>query len=717
MGAGLLLAPALLRSSALRDAAPDVPQIVLPGEATLIVRPAPATGALLRGQIQLVADAAGRAPIAGEVARQLAAPGTRVKRGDAVLEISSGVASRPAPAAERQQSAAEQSQIAAANEQAALAGRAAIAQAQLHSAQERVDRAQAQVGTARDIVRRLQNGEAVAPSELPPSFRPQRERVRLRRVAAPAIITTSRAAAIALQQAQAAREAARDGAQALQSARDTLGDAQKSVRETADRARTTAQTVTDVETRFDQKKASGADVEAARAAQKEAQSDADAASKAVAGAKVELAAREKSAASLEKYAEQAGDEAARLGAPRPTPVSAPTASATVAPARVTLEQAARFAGAALDESRRASRNAERIRASIDAYQQRVTTSRTEIETTSRNLASAQQKVLDSVPRARFTTAVAPADGVVTWVSRLAREVGRGDSVFGLASGGKINARFQDSSGLWRGLKAGAVLTAFVTAPPKAPAATIAEAGATASTTATPVAPGTPAPVVSKPGAGTTSAVPDDAQMVTVHLREVQTPAAPGAAATLSGEVQLTSGAATQPLRAGAVVMASVPRPGAKPTLSVPVGALLQRDNATYLAVLLPIAPSPAPSSAAPKDSASNSASSNSASANDSEPSAAQNATAPGQFRLHWQRVQLGAGDGLRQEIVAGLAPGTRIVAQSGELEAMQLAPALANPVGNPGAAPASGEKPRADATPAASALPAEVVVRLTAPIA
>ena len=653
LAAGLLLTPFLIQPATPRGAGAEAPILILPQETTMIVSPSAAPGATLRGEIRLVADIAGRAPVAGQVARQLVSTGARVKRGDAVLQISSGEGRRVAPRAESQQNRAEQSQIAAADAQTALAQRVAIAETRLRAARERVERAQGQVGAARDLVRRLQNGEKVASGELPAPFRaresasnaipaPRRERGRVRE--------PNRAGEIALQQAQAAKDAAREGARDAGIAKQMLQNAQKSARDAADALKTATQNVADVEARFDEEKAGAADVEAARAAQKEAQVAIAAATRGQNSAKIEVAKREKNAESLQKYADQAAAEAksavgnAQLFAEEaPAENAASSASAAPAaasPSRVSLEQAIQFAGAALEESRRASRDADKIHAEIESYQRAAKNSNSRIAEATQDLASAQQQVLDSTPRPRFTSAYAPESGVVTWISRLAREVGSGESVFGIARGARVNARFEDKSDLWRGLKTGAVVSALVTPPSS-------QNGAVATPNSAPIE---------------------------VKVTAIEAPALEGEAAIVSGEVQPSGnpiGALPAPtLSAGATIVASVARPGEKPTLSVPPSALVRRGGAVYIAVLTQQNgenPSPPPT-----------ANSEAAKMPASEAATKTEAMEAPIFQLTWQKVETGRGDAMRQEIVRGLKAGSRVVASTVQLQEMGLIPAISS---------------------------------------
>ena len=643
---GVSLAPLLLTpQSDLKVGESEVytpAEIVLPSESTLVVVPTLPPGALLRGQIRLVADVTGKAPVSGQVARHLVENGARVRRGDAVLEISSGGQTRSVLPSELRQNRAEQGQIAAADAQNALAAKVNAAQGRLRDAQERVSRSQAQIAVARDIVRRLQNGAVVSPAELPALFRgpgPQIEpfrpgqakkrRVRRGSERGTSIPSSARADdrpsnvraesenRIALRQSQAAREAAREGARDLQTAQKTLAEAQSSVRDAEKKLQNATKNVADVETRFGAKKASGADVEAARSAQSEAQQALGSAGKAVVASKAEVSRREASAKSSQIYADSAGVQAAkalsaaRLDLPGNVPDGEDSGSqkgadipeeATnsdsgernssnndVSPARVTLDQAIRFAGAALDESRRASRDAERIHAQIEGYQNQVTSSRSRVESATQDLVSAQQKVLDSAPRPRFTASYAPADGVVMWISRLAREVGAGQAVFGVARGEKVVAHFEDNSGLWRTVKKDGTLPAFVVDASDAKL------------------PGQPIPN-SKTASGAKPSMPNTSSLAMpgdlatgggfpaqVKITAIETPSKSGAPAILTAEVRAAPGTGSvgtgsvAPFRAGAGVLIPMPLPAQKATLSVPASALVKWGNQTYLAVLSPVA--------------------------------------------------------------------------------------------------------------------------------
>ena len=644
--AGLGMVPFLMQPAAPRGEESAQPILILPQETTMIVQPAAAPGATLKGEIRLVADVLGRAPVAGQVARQRVEVGARVKRGDAILEISSGDGRRAAPRAESLQNRAEQSQIAATDAQTALAQRVTVAQSRLRAAQERVERAQSQVASARDVVRRLQNGEAVSSRELPTPFRAREIKpIAPRRARRP---EPNRAGEIALQQAQAAKEAAREGTRDLQIANQMALSAQKSAREAEAKLVAATTAVTEVEKRFEEKKAGAADVEAARAAQKEAQIAVTVSARALTSAKAEQAKREKSALALQKYADSAATDAKKtlsdvqVFSEEPseqTPEPARDAS------RATLEQAIQFAGAALEESRRASRDAERIHAEIEDYERAAKNTNARIAESTQDLAAAQQQVLDSTPRPRFTAAYAPESGVVTWISRLAREVGRGESVFGIARGQRVGARFQDKTGLWRGLKKGDVVSAL--AIPKTAAA-------------------------SQPQSGS-SLTKDIQSLVEVKITEIEPPASADEAAVVDAEVQIVkdgtaqNGAISPALSEGASVLASVARPGAKPTLSVPLSALVRRGDATYVAVLeqKPVeVATPALQETAKNESATT-------------------PTEAPAFNLRWNKVQLGRGDAIRQEVVSGLKAGSRVIVLPGQLQEMGFVPSISSPSATP----------------------------------
>lgn len=669
LGVGLALAPLLLKPTRATtgDGAQVIREIALLQEDTFLVTPTLPPGALLRGKIRLVAgetDALGRAPVGGQVARHLVESGARVERGTAIVEISSGAAQRAVPASEFRQNRAERSQIAASDAQNALAQKISIAQTQLRAAQERIARSQEQVSTARDIVRRLQNGQSVAPGEIPSLPRAAQGRSNRARKRLP---RPDRATEIAARQAQAARLAAQESTRALETARTMLSDAQNAARDAEQKAQSTAKSVVEVEARFDDKKASGADVEAARAAQKEAGNAAETAAKAVISAKSELSKREKNASSAQDYAQSSAEIAAKalagarldgssvLDAERE---SDPIPSAPEGAPRVTLNSAIQFAGAALEESRRASRDAERIHADIEGYQSQVTRSNSRIEAATQDLAQAQQRVMDSVPRPRFTSAYAPASGIVTWISRLAREVGAGEAVFGLARTQRVAARFEDKSGLWRAIKPGALLSAFVVdAPAPSPDKTAANL-----------------PTNSPPTSEATGASLGMGHAVELKMTGIQAPQKQGEAAKLTGALVSkgsgVSASGVSDLPEGASILVSMPRPGQKPVLSVSASALIQRGPATYVALLAPLSPAEiALQNGDDKEKA------RKAPQKIATGAASATGAAP-IFRLRWARVETGRSDGLRIEIVAGLQAGARVVNAPEDLEAMGLAPAL-----------------------------------------
>jgi hypothetical protein len=267
MGAG---APFLLRSpaaTATEIASPQTWEMAMPLSSTTLVRVEPRVGRQIRGSLQAVADISGRAPVGGAVARWLVEPGARVKRGQPIVEISSGAASRPAPAAESLQLSAEREQSAAVDGQQRLARQLTLAQSKLFDAQERVNSAQSRVAQTREIIQKLARGERVQS----PANADQNRRAARR--LAPARVVQSGPTAGEISAARALKTAQTDaaaGAQALREAQSEVVAAARAL-ESAKNALPIAQAKAgQVEKSFDEAKAAGAEVGEARAAVAEA---------------------------------------------------------------------------------------------------------------------------------------------------------------------------------------------------------------------------------------------------------------------------------------------------------------------------------------------------------------------------------------------------------------------------------------------------------------
>lgn len=542
---GAVLAPLVIKPPQQPEAEPEK-RITLKGTQIAIAQTSVKKGySLLQGQLVVLADHSAPAPVAGLVARHLAEPGDRVKRGQTVMEISVGVEVRPAPAAESHQDAAEKQQVNAVDEQNRLADKISAAREQLEIADARVQKAEQRVTAARELLKQVQagGGSASARTETP--------------TAAPAKPAKPSGAALAA--AQKAQQDVQQTEKAYAAAQQKVQDAERDARNAADALKKAVANIDTVEARFEKQTASADDVENARTAAVEAQDKVTAANNAAFAARTEAAKLDKRLTAARAAAAAAEAKAAAdlktVQVFQDAPKDTPAPSDGSAP---TLEQAAREVKAALTESRAASREAEALHARIDSYERQVTSSQSNVEAAARELQNAQQQVLDSMPKPKFVPVAAPSDGIVAWMAPLAREVGPGKAVFGLSQG-RLTATFPDTTGAWKKLQIGSTMPALI--PAEAPSITAASPAAT------------PAPAA-------------EGTLATLTVTAVNKPTTPGAPATIQASVKLlTSGASSAPLRPGAKLMASLSQEAVQTALQVPSSAVLVQDLKRYVAVL------------------------------------------------------------------------------------------------------------------------------------
>ena len=725
---GAIAVPLALRAS---HTASDTPvaatqlawEMALPSSATAVLSASAAPGVAMSGRVSPVADIAGRAPVGGAVARWVVQPGARVEAGQTVVQITSGPATRAPLPGESRQIVAEKQQTQAADDQLALAQKLSATQAKLAQAGERVARAQEKVAQSRDLIRRLRAGETV-PAEAPASALPASKRSR--RVAATR--PNPQLAAARAKSAQSQRQLA-DTIDQLATARTDASGAQKSLAALQSKLDEATKTEAAISDKFDGSEASAAEVQAARVALsnardtlKVAAARSESAQKQIPVLEKQLVARRAAADSARAALTQiaptipapdAGSSGA--GLPDAKDEAAPGAPDGAAPRpALSIEAAVGQANDALSESRAASREAERLHALVEQYQQQAQSSNAQIESATKVLEAAQSGPLPSVPPVRFTDARAPASGVVVWISSLAREVGAGQSVFGLSSGKKFVARFEDKSGNWKNARVGQIVSALVappapetgaatapgsspqgampvevkptkpantppanapsanTPPANAPSANMSAANApsvgapsangSAANALTAGAPSANASVLSAQTAGALGARP-----VSVKLTRIAPPERAGDFAVLEGEIVGGASAANP----GWQLLASLPDPGQAPVLTVPSAALVQRGNDTYVAVLEPAAPPPAapPASENAAETAANAPAANAPAANApaanapaaNAPAGNQTTTeATGTYQLQWQKVSV-LQDGASSRVQSGLRAGQRVV--------------------------------------------------------
>lgn len=573
----------------------------------------------LRGQFHWNTDVTGRAPVTGEVARQLVDVGAHVEAGDRVLEVSTGAVSRPVPVAEVRQNRAEHEQVSAVRSQSALVGQLSSAQNQLVEAQQRVARAKEKVAATSILVKRLLAGEQIPAAggafPAPPRKRPHRKR--------------QSATSIASREQSRAQEAVSSAKNSLDSAQNERDDARKTIADAQKKIASTKAALERVETDFKAEKTTADVLQSAR-------SDADDAASALKTAQARADVADKALGSRQSQVEAAQSFAQKIrtrdqAKPAPTSEDVPDApDDTPAQQRfLTADQAATMVASAVKESKSATRTADRMRARVANYQHQVSSTSQQREEATKDLQVAQQQVLDTAPRALFSVARAPRSGTITWVSRLAREVSTGQSVFGISEGQSAFLRFEDKGSAWKSLQVGQTLNAAPApvepaAPPtdtNSQAVIASPAGPTARGSAPSL--GTPQQAVITPalngatasGTATASATPQATSigagvpLFSIRLTRIMPPKAEGEAAQIDAvvldqsvlsvgasavQVQLPTDTAAQS-SASTGLGASPSRP-----VVVPASVVLPRDGVDYIAVMSPGAGSDSHSVSDPK---------------------------------------------------------------------------------------------------------------------
>ncbi len=655
-GGALLIGGILMPLLIQRADSTSAPQIVsswelsLPASSTMVTQLSAAPGKPILGKVSPVADITGKAPVGGAIARWSVQPGMQVQAGQNVVQISSGAASAAPLPGESQQIEAEQQQTAAADDQMALSKRLTTTQQKLADAQQRVEQAQENISKTRAVIAKLRSGGVVA-SEVP-SPAPRRKAA-----AKPdAKITEARAATRDAQASFDSTKAQLDGARADVSA------SQKSLAPLQSRLDDAQKNVTTIEGKFDGSLASASDVQAARSARDNAKSTLKSATTRLETAQKQIPDLEKQLATRERAADKArrAEQAIIASVPAdaanedaPVPRSGGTGESAMS-----VEGASKLVQDALAESRAATREADRLRAQVDLYQAQAQKSNQRITSATKELQTAQQDsqatMVQRVPRVRFTAAKAPASGVVVWIASLAREVGAGQSVFGMSSGKTYQARFEDRTGGWKNARVGQVVNALlappapvaptVTAPlPKAPSAS--DAGSppmpvlvSPAPTDAPAPAATPTPELSGANAAEQGATP-----VKVRLTRIAPPEKPGDPAILEGELVGGNNAAGPEFR----LLASLPNVGAPNILTIPESALVQRDGVWMVAVIK-------------SDAGDKNESQSEVTPAPDKPIEASTPEAAG-GTLEWRTVQVGEGDGITRRVNGGLKAGERIV--------------------------------------------------------
>lgn len=696
---------------------------MLPLSQTLVVTSRKTSGSvLLRGTIQAAGQIVGEAPLGGQVSRVWVRSGQRVEVSDRILEISSGASTRPAPAAERGQNAAEAAQVAAVTRQQQLERRMRDAQAEFREAELRVDAANRKVNQARDLVARLQRGEAVplsvgaadagstAGSSKSASSTTSSSSARevgssrhSRRDASPGVRTDAETKASserkrAMQDALDAQRAAEQAQSKAKNAFYAASAAENLARLKKTRVESAQADARKTQEKFDAKLADAATLEAARTALAEAESDATEAAGKATSAREEAGRLQAQAEEAKTQSDKAGQRAAQAlqklqllanapgpyetqndaGEPRAT--AAPTAAANGSdPARnessgklLSPEAAVALVRAAIRESDAAAKDAARLKNQAESYSRQVKSTKNRLESSSQQLAQAQQNVLDSTIQANLSSVRAPASGVVTSVASVAQEVSRGEAIVTISRSNRLEVVFRDTTGIWRYLRPGMVLPAAVLL--KTPDRNAQNGNNTSDRARLRVNNAVTL-------AQYTQFRGTPAVAATIRLRDIKPPKNDsqstlkgGAKRVRSVEMRAviardgTNQLSGARLRAGQSVVCSIAKPGTRETLMVPIEAVVAgEDGRPMIAVLTPL---PAATTAPPEIDSMPVNEVSSAHSPQADGPAITASVIDSRYSIEWRPVVVGKGDGIQQEIRSGLASGERIALQAASLRAV-----------------------------------------------
>jgi hypothetical protein len=613
---------------------------LLPVSATMIIAPDQAAGYHpLEGKLQPAVRVIGKAPTTGQVSRVLVAPGQQVNVGDKVMQLSMGPTSLAPTAADHRQSVAEAAQVAAANQQDALQQKIQQTQARLHEAQFRVNAAQRRVAEARELVAQLKHDnatESAAGATAPANAAHGASTAHSATPSHEDRLNQQRYSAAVREADQAGKEATAAGDK-LHAAERAEARATEALKTSQEKLKAATANADHVQEQFDDNKAKGSDVEKARSTLADAKGAVEEATTRLETARKEV--KEKQADESDARANAKGATARVADLMRHVKVfdqdsdATPTSSATPvhsehhATNHVSIAEAAQIVRSAVEESDAAVRNAERIKNQLDGYSRQVNNNAHRLDTTSQNLATAQERVMEDTIRRGLSNVRAPATGTVTWVAELAQEVSEGDPLIRIGQPDELEARLEDHTDTWKHLQPGMVLHALVqtTAPMPNVAPQMTAAAALGS---------------HKLLAQPTVLVPAQTPNVTpvqVRLREVQAPAKPGEPAVLVITVYnppLTNALGQHQLHPGLTISCSVGDVAQGHEVNIPVSAI-RRDatGSNVVAVLKP----------------------------------ADDTSLQGPYQIDWRSVSLGPVVGAEQKVVSGLLPGERIALQPDKL--------------------------------------------------
>lgn len=601
---------------------------------TMVVKAQKSAGStLLKSRLE-AAGITARAPLAGQIARVLVREGQSVNVNDRVLQISARGENLVDPGAQRAQTRAESAQVAAAQDQTSLQNRMGSAHERLAQAQQRVARARTRVLAAQQIVEGLKNGTPVepeAPRENPTTRQANPAANEARREVARAENAAAKAAAQAEKSAAAATAAKNAAGAAQDAAREAQRDAEKAAKTVAPKRSNDGDGAA---------KNSATPSEGAAKSKSEAPSESGSGN-AAAAARVAETARKKAdrlqdearTAQRQAQRDQETASAARrakntLNVPlfgdsgdikKPVETPASTRERNRNVPRVSVADAARLVQSAQEESAAAIAQARKLKSEVDRYDNQVTDTQQRMDSSGKKMEAAQQRLMDSTIRASLSVVRAPTSGTVLWVAPLASEVESGQPLITVGNRRRLRVDFEDKSGAWKTLRAGATLTALA-----------------------------------YPASADGTAPMKNGASITLKVDEIEAPRRAGEAAKITGSVDSKATGSVK-LQNGMLIVCSLDVPGTRSVMMVPSSAIRRGENGDEIAVLQPQQES--------------SASSESASTRDGD--AAQGEL----YRVEWRRVVTGKDDGVRHEVKSGIAPGERIVLQPETLGA-DAAPAL-----------------------------------------
>lgn len=610
--------------------------LLVPASETLVVSQQPTAGSvLLQGRMQVPAGIAVVAPSGGQVAQIAVRPGQAIQAGQPVLSLSTGAVSRRsylAPA-ENRQSSAEQAQVAAVRQQREWQQRVQSAHDRLRQAQERVQSAQERVAQARELVRRLQNGEAVnSEAASTPAPRPRvasynaQANARLRReIVARSQKMQTQADALVREAAVAKRSANAAEAVALNK-QEQWQDAQRAAANIQTSAATSEGTASD----------NGAAKKAALARAETLRLEARSAAARASDARQQAETLDTRAASLRQQANDTAREAVaslqklKVFDEEATNVrEMPRVARNTTGNKMSVSQAVGVARTALEESKNAIADAERIRREVESYERPVERTRERFDAATQRLNTTQEQVWSAAEAARpnVTTVQAPTNGIVMWVTDLAREVRAGDQIAGIGRADRMEVMLRDTSGAWKNTRPDSMILALV----QDQKAVNLHPTATRSTPA-----------------NSARGVPTLARVL-----EVKAPQKPGAPAWIRVAIHnpRREGAQSRPNDYGMAgrtfvpdtpVVCSLAQPGQGTAIAIPSAAIRRNeDGKQYVAVLTPAS------------------------------DVATDGLA-GLCRIEWREVKVGRNYGLQNLILSGLQAGERIALRPEAMETFLL---------------------------------------------